>query len=174
MAQKMTYEPSGKLFILNTGVTAFDVVVDLYSDAKEDWLADPLLNKFKFPVLAIGGQSIGGGQVISPYIMLRYGWKLRPYEADHTLTVSGNLITDDETAPFTNVLGDYQVTIKSIVTSNSLTSGGSGAVTLSQTDISNIADGVWEEILADHVNITGSVAKAIKDIRTKATLASLK
>ncbi|MFZ2202244.1 MAG: hypothetical protein WAV56_02495 [Microgenomates group bacterium] len=173
MAQKMTYDPSNKLFILNNSVTAFDVVVDLYSDAKEDWLTNATLNKFRFPLLAVGGQSIGGGQVISPYIMLRYGWKIRPYEADHTLTVSGNLITDDETTPYASVLGEYQVIIKSIVSSNSLTSGGSGAVNLTASDIANIADGVWDELIAGHA-ISGSTGKTLKDAKLKATLASLK
>ncbi len=172
MAAKFTYEPNLKLFILNNGVTALDVVVDLYSDAKEDWRSDALLNKFRFPILAIGGQGIGGGQKVSPYIILRYGWKIRPYEGDHTLTIAGNLITDDESSPFTSVLGNYKVVIKSIVTSNSITSTSTN--TLSQADINSIADGVWREILADHTGVSGSTAKALKDIKTKATLASLK
>lgn len=170
MAVKMTYDTSNKLFILKNGVTSFDAVIDLYSDAKEDWLSNALLNKFKFPIVAIGGQGIGGGQVISPYIMLRYGWKIRPQETDHTLTVAGNLITDDESSPFVNVLGDYQVTIKSIVSANSLTAG----VAITAGDLANIADKVWDELLADHTAITGSVAKTLKDIKTRATLASLK
>src|SRR3989304_2177958 len=163
MAQKMTYDTGKRLFILNTGVTEFDVVIDLYSDAKEDWLSDSLLNKFNFPLLAIGGQAIGGGQVISPYIMLRYGWKIRPHEGDHTLTVAGNLITDDETTPFVPVLGDYQVIIKNIVSSNSLTSSGAN---ISASDLANISDSVWEELIASHTGVTGSAAKMLKDIKT--------
>ncbi|QQG41625.1 MAG: hypothetical protein HYV90_05735 [Candidatus Woesebacteria bacterium] len=170
MAAKMTYDAPNKLFILNTGVVDFDVVVDLYSDAKEDWLSDPLLNKFRFPIVAIGGQAIGGGRVISPYIMLRYGWKVRPHEADHTLTVAGNLITDDETTPFASVLGNYQVVIKSIVSSNSLTAAGTA---LSSSDLTSIISGVWDEAIAAHLS-PGSAAKILKDIKTKATLASLK
>lgn len=166
----MTYDPPNRLFILKTGVIDFDVVVDLYSDAKEDWLSDTLLNKFKFPLLAIGGQSIGGGRVISPYIMIRYGWKVRPQEADHTLTVAGNLITDDESSPFAAVLGDYQVIIKSIVSSNSLTASGTA---LSPSDLASIINGVWDEAISTHTT-PGTAAKILKDIKTKATLASLK
>lgn len=172
MAQKLTYDTNKKLFILNNGVTALNVVTDLYSDAKEDWLTDPLLNKFRFPILAIGGQAIGGGQVISPYIMLRFGWKVRPHEADHTLTVTGNLITDDESTPYADVLGDYQVVIKSIVTSNSLTSAAS-TVNISQTDIETIASTVLDEIVANH-QTTGSVGEILTQIKKKATLASIK
>lgn len=170
MAAKMTYDTANKLFILNSGVIEFDVVVDLYSDAKEDWLTDALLNKFRFPIVAIGGQPIGSGQIISPYIMLRYGWKIRPHEADHTLTVAGNLITDDGSSPFTSVLGNYQVTIKSIVSANSLTAAD---VAISAADLANIADKVWDEAIAGHL-ITGSVGRTLKDTKTRATLASLK
>ncbi|OGE28862.1 hypothetical protein A2867_02865 [Candidatus Daviesbacteria bacterium RIFCSPHIGHO2_01_FULL_40_11] len=169
MAQKLTYDTDNKLFILNSSVTDLDVVVDLYSDAKEDWLTDTLLNKFRFPLVAIGGQGIGGGKVISPYIMLKYGWKIRPHEADHTLTIAGNLITEDESTPFVNVLGDYQVIIKSIISSNSLTTG----VAISSSDLANIADKVWDEAIAGHL-IAGSTGKTINDTRTRATLASLK
>ena len=129
-----------------------------------------LLNKFKFPLVAIGGQAIGGGRVISPYIMLRYGWKVRPHEADHTLTVAGNLITDDESTPFAEVLGSYQVTIKSIVSSNSLTASGTA---LSPSDLASIINGVWNESATAHIS-TGSVGKMLKDIKLKATIASLK
>lgn len=170
MAQKMTYIPGSKLFVLNSGVTDFDVVVDLYSDAKEDWLTNTVLNKFKFPLLAIGGQAIGGGRVISPYIMIRYGWKVRPQETDHTLTVAGNLITDDETSPFVNVLGNYQVEIKSIVSSNSLTASGTA---LSASDLTSIINGVWDETIVGHT-AAGSAAKILRDIKLRATIASLK
>lgn len=169
MAAKMTYDTTSKLFILKNGVTSFDAVVDLYSDAKEDWLTNSLLNKFRFPLVAIGGQGIGAGQVISPYIMLRYDWKIRPQESDHTLTVAGNLITDDESSPFVNVLGDYQVIIKSIVSSNSLTTG----VAILPADLANIADAVWNEVIAGHLD-AGTAGRILSDAKKRATLASLK
>jgi len=125
MAAKLTYDTTNKLFILNSGVTALDAKVDLYSDAKEDWKDDAALNKFKFPIIGIGGQSIGGGQTISPYYQLLYGWKIRPQEANHILTVTGNVITSDGSDPFVNTTGSYNVRVKFVVTSNSLTGGGS-------------------------------------------------
>lgn len=172
MAAKMTYDTTAKLFIVKPDVVDFDVVVDLYSDAKEDWMTSVLLNKFKFPLVAIGGQAIGGGRTISPYIMLRYGWKIRPQEADHTLTVAGNLITDDETAPFVNVLGDYQVIIKNIVSANSLTAAGTA---LSPADLAAIIDGVWDETISNSSHATArSAGRVLRDAKIKATLASLK
>src|SRR3990167_9157428 len=125
MAAKFTVDTTNKLFILNTGVTTLDVKIDLYSDAKEDWKDNASLNKFMFPITAVGGQSIGGGQTISPYYILQYGWKIKPQEADHTLTITGNVITSDDSDVFVNTTGSYNVKIKSVVTSNSLTGSGS-------------------------------------------------
>jgi len=46
--------------------------------------------------------------------------------------------------------------------------------TVTSEDVNAIADAVWEELIADHSSIAGSAAKTVKDIKTKATLASLK
>ena len=123
MAQKLTYDTTNKLFILNAGVVSLDAKVDLYSDVKEDWLSDSSLTKFKFPMQAIGGQSIGGGQTISPYITLLYGWKIRPQEANHTLVIVGNIITSDASSPFVPTVGAFNAVIYSQVSANSLSSG---------------------------------------------------
>ena|SRR3990167_6058513 len=126
MAAKFTVDTANKLFILNSGVTSLDVKVDLYSDAKEDWKDNSTLNRFRFSILAVGGQDIGGGQTISPYYILQSGWKVRPQEANHTLIVIGNLITDDGSPPIIATVGDYNVLIRSQITSSSLSSGESG------------------------------------------------
>ncbi len=47
----------------------------------------------------------------------------------------------------------------------------SGAIT--QGDIDNIVDGVWDELIASHTT-AGTTGRALKDAKTKATLASLK
>lgn len=152
MAAKHTYNTASKLIILNTGVTSYDAKTDFYSDSKEDWKSDAALTKFKFPITAVGGQSIGGGQTISPYYILLYGWKIRPQEANHTLTLTGNVITDDGTDVFVSTLGSYNVRIKYVVSSNSLTGGAGGAT---------VAD-IWDEPIAGH-NTAGTVGKALSD-----------
>ncbi|AKM79009.1 TPA: hypothetical protein DEQ95_00385 [Candidatus Beckwithbacteria bacterium] len=47
-----------------------------------------------------------------------------------------------------------------------------GAVT--GDDITNIVNGVWDEVITSGHTVTGSAAKTLKDAKTKATLASLK
>ena len=120
MAAKFTYDTTNKLFILVAGTTSLDVKQEFYSAAKNDWRTDTGLNRLRFPILAVGGQNIGGGQTISPYYQLRYGWKVRPQEVSHELVLTGNLITDDGTDPFVNTVGNYNVRIKYVVTANSI------------------------------------------------------
>jgi|SRR3990167_3077036 len=143
MAQKFTVDTTAKLFILNTGVTTLDLKVDLYSDAKEDWKDNATLNKFRFPIVAVGGNSIGGGQTISPYYILLYGWKIRPQEANHTLTVTGNVITDDESDVFVTTVGSFNVRIKFVVSSSSLTIGLDDIKT-DVSSIKSIEQGRWK------------------------------
>jgi hypothetical protein len=46
--------------------------------------------------------------------------------------------------------------------------------TVTVDDVNAIADAVWSELVDDHSGVTGSAAKTLKDIKKKATLASLK
>jgi hypothetical protein len=110
---KFIVDTSNKLFIAKPGVTSFDVKVDLYSDAKEHWLEGGTAFGFDFPIRTIGGDPIGGGLFAGDIYFLRDGWKIRPQEADHTLTVTGNLFLDEgETGGlFVPTLGGYTVLV---------------------------------------------------------------
>lgn len=46
--------------------------------------------------------------------------------------------------------------------------------TVTASDVNAIADAVWNELVTDHAATPGSAAKTLKEIKTKATLASLK
>lgn len=171
MAAKITYDTVNRLFIVNSGVTVIDAKIDLYSDAKEDWLTDPTLRKFKFPILAIGGNQISPGKFVSPFYILQHGWKVRPQEADHTLTIQGNLITSDASPVFVTTLGAFNVFIDREVTSNSLTvSTGAAAI----ADIWNHAlDGamtakelmaIMAAVLAGKVSGAGTGTEVFRDV----------
>lgn len=70
---------------------------DLYSDAKEDWLANPALMNFEFPFTTIGGNELSDVLEAGDYYFLRtdLGWRIRPNEADHTFTLTGNVYPID-------------------------------------------------------------------------------
>lgn len=92
------------------GVIRLNVKVDIYSDGKEDWLADADLQKMQFPVDALGGNPTPEGVLGDSYI-LRYGWRIQPYEADHTLIIDGNLFPEIDPL-VVDTVGAYRVEVK--------------------------------------------------------------
>ena len=113
MAVKVTVNLSNKLIIVNNGITSLDAEVDLYSDLKEDWIANANGELgFEFPFRTAGGDTLPGGLEAGAFFFLRndLGWRIRPYEGDHELIITGNLYPEDVTYPITvPTLGDYTV-----------------------------------------------------------------
>jgi len=139
MASKFTYDTANKHFVLNAGVTSLDAKSEFYSAAKYDWMVNDDLNKFRFPIESIGGQDIGGGNTISPYYSLAYGWRIQFAPVDQSLTINGNIITVEGELPLVDNAGDYHHIAQYSVSANSLTSGGAA---LTAADVWNLASGV--------------------------------
>ena len=59
----------------------------------------------------VGGNALGGGLFIPPYFFLMNGWRVRPMEASHNLTITGNLFVDGGGVPVVGTLGTYQVNV---------------------------------------------------------------
>jgi hypothetical protein len=116
MAQKVTVDLASKIIAVKPAVTSLDAEIDLYSDLKEDWL----LNAngefgFEFPFRTIGGDPLGGGLEAGAYFFLRndLGWRIRPQEANHELTITGNLFAEDTAQPiFVPTTGNWTVSIR--------------------------------------------------------------
>ncbi len=110
MATKLTYDFENRLLIISGTITEIDVQVDLYSDWKEDVINNVFNPGVFHPFRTTAGDPLGPGIKISPYFFLINGWKIRPSEEDHTLTIRGNLFTDpaglDIVIP---TLGDFTV-----------------------------------------------------------------
>ena len=141
MGQKVTFDPINKIvqvtsppvFVNGQWEVDLDIKTDVYSDGKEDWLADETLNKFIFPIYAIGGNALPGGDALGTTFFFKLPWKIRPYEADHIFNVDGNLYTDDGSSPFVTTIGDYNIL---------LTQKVSNLVTAIAGDAANIANAV--------------------------------
>lgn len=119
---KVVFDGPNKLIIVDNGITELDAGVDLYSDWKEWMLTSGSDNAKYLPAFrATGGDELPGGQFISGYFFLTNGWRIRPYEGDHGLSVLGNLFVDGGGNPFVPTLGDYTVMVNVQTSSNSLT-----------------------------------------------------
>ena len=99
--------------VLDNGdmVVDIDIKIDVYSDGKEDWLIDPILNKFRFPVNTAGGDDLPGSKSLGTTFFLEDGWKIKPFEQDHTFRVNGNLFSRDGSSPFVFTTGAFNVQI---------------------------------------------------------------
>jgi len=81
-------------------VLDFDIKIDLYSDAKEDWLADPDLRVRKFPLSAVGGNPTVGVKSLGSTYFIDFDWKIALYPENHRFLVNGNFYSTDGTSPF--------------------------------------------------------------------------
>lgn len=76
----------------------------------------------------VGGDALGSGLFIPPYFFLLNGWRVRPMEANHNLTITGNLFVEGGGVPVVSTLGVYQVNVNYTVPVQAQgisTSGGS-------------------------------------------------
>lgn len=107
-----TFDATNKLIILSTGTVSVDLA-DLWT-AWKDWLR--LGNAGKGVRMDyVGGDPIDPdtGKMVPLYLFLLDGLRIRPYEGDHTLTVSGGtLVGTSGGDPFVSTLGDYTIRIR--------------------------------------------------------------
>jgi len=105
----LTFDGTNKIIqfgITDTAVTA----AQIYSRWK-DWVATSSNAKFPQAFTTVGGDPLGNSVFITPYFFLTNGWKLRPYARDHTLTISDNLLTDDNSSPFSFPPGGFSIEV---------------------------------------------------------------
>ena len=163
-----SFDGVNKLIVCNTGLTQFSAA-GLYSRWK-DWstLSDNLKYEPAFEN-SVGGNPLGGGVFLGSYYFLTNGWKIRPQEADHTLTIEGNLFSVPDTAGlFVNTLGAYNVIIS--MRTSSLTQQVSGAGG-SGSSASEIATAVWDTDLSGS-NTTDSAADVLKKANKNALISA--
>lgn len=109
----MSYSFDGVNKLIVPLSTASFTVKDLYSRWKE-WVLDSDNSKYIQAFRSVAGDPIGVSQSIAPYIFLNtaQGWRMRPFEASHEVTITGNLYSEDFTLPlFVPTLGTYTVLI---------------------------------------------------------------
>lgn len=103
----------------------------------------------------VGGNALGVGLFIPPYFFLMNGWRVRPMEASHNLTITGNLFVDGGGVPVVGTLGTYQVNVNYTVPVQAqgiATSGSTGPTA------SEIAAAVRADIAAELARIDANVS----------------
>ena len=184
--QKVTFDGPNKIIIVNEGVTELDFREDVYSAWKE-WLLDPTQINLKWieAISVVGGDPLPGNRQLGTSYFLENGWRMRTWEGDHELTVTGNVFTREGDSVFVPTLNPWTITInlntstivETIVPETSLTSGDISSIAaavwaeqISGTDTAvdlllAIPDNVWDEIIDVDKNYTAR--EKLKKIATK-------
>jgi hypothetical protein len=107
-----SFDGTTKVITLTAGTTAVSVR-DLWS-RWVDWFLTSDNSKYLPAFVNVGGDDIdeSAGTKIPIYAFLMNGWKVKPQEANHTLTISdGILLVNGGGDPFNNTNGSYVVRI---------------------------------------------------------------
>lgn len=150
---KVTFDGPNKLIIVNPGITALDVKQDLYSDWKE-WVlgtGSPGEGNAQYlPAFSvIGGEPTGPGTYAGVTFFVINGWKIRPYEGNHTLVLEGNIVGEGGANFIQPTIGAYNVVVQFVFSSLAQGieisgGGGSSSVYIGDTPPANPVPGdLW-------------------------------
>lgn len=100
-----------------------------------DWQAENPQWTLAFSL--VGGIPLGSGLYIPPYFFLLNGWRVRPMEQNHNLTITGNLFVSGGGLPVVNTLGEYQVNVNYTVPVQAQGIATSGSTGPTASEIAN-------------------------------------
>lgn len=122
----VTFDGVNKRIVASPGTVTLDVR-DVYSRWK-DWIVLSGNEKWLQAFRVAGGDPIGGGNYVSSYFFLLNGWRIRPQEANHTLTVTGSVVVDGGGDAFVATLGSFRVLVVQAVPvkAETVDTGGGG------------------------------------------------
>ena len=133
-----------------------------------DWAAQADNLKHGMVIRQVGGDDLGGGLAIPPYFFLQGGWRVRPMEADHQLSLVGNLFVEGGGSPLVGTLGQFNVLAQYTVPvqAQAFSTAGGPALTPEQ-----IAEGVWNAMAATH-QAQGTMGQQLQGAAMNAALAA--
>jgi hypothetical protein len=151
--QKVTFDGLNKLILVNEGITELDFREDIYSAWKE-WILDPtqINAKWEEAVSAIGGDTLPGNRQLGTTYFLENGWRMRTWEGDHELTVTGNVFTREGESLFVSTLNPWTITIN--LNTATIVETILPELSLSAGDVTAIADASADAVWAEQINGT--------------------
>lgn len=146
--QKVTFDGPNRLILVNHGEIEINFKEDVYSGWKE-WLRDPNHNEnagYAPAMNVVGGDELPGSRQLGTTYFLENGWRMRTWEGDHSLTVSGNLFTREGVPVFVPTLKPWTITVN--LNTATVVETIFGQTTLTTSDKVAIADTVWSNEIA--------------------------
>ena len=133
----ITFDAAAKRIILDSASVS---ATEMYSRSC-DWLATSDNAKYGAVFRQVGGDDLGGGLSIPPYFFLQNGWRVRPMESSHNLTITGNLFVEGGGVPVVSTLGTFQVNVNYTVPvqAQGISTGGSTGPTAESIAAATVA-----------------------------------
>lgn len=162
---KATFSGDNKLIIINSGITYIDVKKNIYSDWKE-WLSNTGdfsgntsdNTRYEQALSSVGGDPISETISLGATYFLENGWKIRPYEGNHTLIIAGNIYSRDGSVVVIPTLGSYNVVVN-MQTSNLIDLLSLG---------SQVRTAVWSTPADSSIMSAGTIGKTVVDTNNTA------
>lgn len=160
MYDKVTFSGEQRLILVEPLVYSLDVKADIYS-AWKFWVTQGDNTKFLPALRTVGGDPLVGGQYLGATFFLTNGWRIRTWEGNHTLSVVGNLYTEEGTSPFVQTLGNWNVLIE-LIKSNLVdslevpalsTQERDKLMSLDNFDLTQIVNSIWDSPVPAGVTI---------------------
>jgi hypothetical protein len=148
----ISFDGAEQTITLSSGTTTLDAQ-DAYSRWK-DWVLTSDGAPWAHAFEATGGEEIGGSVLTGDYYFLQDGWTVVPQDADHVLTVTGNLYPATPGANMFAMPAGRQIQIQ--MSRSSLTQTvavGSGVL---PADVTDIATATRDAILTDATRFPGA------------------
>ena len=158
--QSVTFDGPNRLILINEGVTEIDFREDIYSNWKE-WIATRVNSQFLQALSVVGGDPLPGSRILGSTFFLENGWRIRSWEGDHILTITGNVFTREGEDPVEPPLGNFKVTVN-FNTSTLVEGGRSVGAELGINSVIQL-DEVWKIHGLDvnnPLNVTGTSRNA--------------
>ena len=136
----ITFDPSAKRIVLDSAATSASELWSRWAD----WVVLSDNAKYLPAFRQVGGDDLGGGLSIPPYLFLLNGWRVRPMEANHLLVITGNLFVDGGGTPVVPTLGAFNVSAQYTVPvqAQGISTSGSTGPSAAQ-----VADAVWQRAI---------------------------
>jgi len=125
------FDPANKRIILDVASVS---AAEIWS-RWVDWVKLSDNAKYSPAMGQLGGDDLGSGIAIPPYLFLLNDWRVRPMESNHTLIITGNLFVQGGGVPVVPTLGNFNVSTQYTVPVQ--------AQALA-SDKASIAEAVWQ------------------------------
>ena len=127
----ITFDPTARRIVLDSASVTAATLWSRWSD----WAATGDNAKYLPAFRQAGGDDLGGGLSIPPYMFLLNGWRVRPLEASQTVIITGNLFVDGGGVPVVATLGNFNVSVQYTVPVQAQGISTSGSAGPSASDI---------------------------------------